>query len=303
MSPNVSVRERVGGTVAPMSQAGPRGAFMGWLLVGLLSGLCAFACSPTSKRGDDPGAREGGVARDALPGGYEPRIPCGDLGKVCRQDRDCAGDLVCTGSYCVPNTDKTGACSVGGCPKEFPLCLLGTCVSPDQLACICLHPDGRDAFVQCQPVREAPSACIGEDGLCDDAPNACCRGLSCVRGKNAEGEQLLGLCKKRCFDHDNCDTGCCAESPLVASKFCAPHDTCVGRCRTANEECDGDFRPCCEGFVCTRSRSDSELNGCLPVCTKHSDCESKCCALFPDEHGGFMDHGACVPADRCATQN
>ena len=286
-----------------MWQTSVRAVAYGFTLLALLHSS-AGCKSPKSKRAHsdtDAGLVDAGHTKlDALPGGYQPRIRCGDLGKSCQEDSQCAKPLVCTGGLCEPDVKDTGSCDEG-CPGSAPICLTGTCVSVDQLGCMCLDEGARNVLVECDSVSDMPSdRCIANNGLCDTKHGACCEGLTCIAGKNPAGEQLLGLCEKTCTDHAECPDHCCLADASVAGKFCAPHSACESRCRTEREECDGDLHECCEGLLCVASQDDPELVGCRPRCDKNSQCESQCCVLFTGEDGQKLDFGVCAPADRCA---
>jgi hypothetical protein len=255
--------------------------------------------SPKSKRATSSDAgveRDGGNTKlSELPGGYAPRIPCGDLGKSCRDKADCKSPLVCTGGLCTPNTKNTGSCDEG-CPAKYPICLEGTCVSADQLGCMCLDSAAREDLAACAGVSQDPgSSCLYKHQLCDTTPTACCEGLTCLQGKDGTGRQLLGLCEQACKEHSECDDKCCLQNAGVAGKFCAPRSACQeSTCREVRESCDGDLRECCEGLVCSKSKDDPELAGCQPKCEKKSQCATECCVLFTG-----LDHGICAPKDRC----
>jgi hypothetical protein len=281
----------------PTFRAVAYGMFLALIVIGSACG------SPKSKRanGDGDGTSDAGASTklDALPGGYEPRIACGDLGKTCSFPKDCAKPYVCTGGLCLPSVDKTGSCEAG-CPGRYPICLTGTCVSADQLGCMCLDEGARKDLLECESVSDAPSdRCLTRNALCDTKPDGCCEGLSCLQGKSAEGEQLLGLCEQPCTDNDECPDGCCLENAGVAGKFCAPASACQKECRAQKEECDGEFLACCEGLVCVTSEPDPELRGCQLRCEKHTQCDSGCCVLFTASDGSKLDFGICAPQNRC----
>jgi hypothetical protein len=277
----------------------------GWArgLVCLLLVVSA-ACSPKSKRvmgegGDGDGDGDGDVE---LPGGYGPRIGCGALGRSCDEDKDCGEDVACVGGTCLPSKESTGSCT-DGCPKTAPLCVSNACMTADQLGCVCLDAHGAAVTSECDWLGELPEGqCLPDNALCDTHPSSCCRGTLCLQGKDDSGTQLLGVCKRRCATNADCETGCCIESESVGDKFCTDTKVCIERCRNKNEECDGLTRPCCDGMLCVASDSDPALNGCQPVCTKNSDCDTSCCVLFTDEHGLPEDNGVCGPADRCEGQ-
>jgi hypothetical protein len=236
-----------------------------------------------------------------LPGGYAARFKCGDLGKSCQDTTQCASPLVCTGGLCEPNIKDTASCD-DGCPGSFPICLTGTCVSADQLGCMCLNEGARNVLPECDGVSDMPSdRCISPNGVCDAKPQGCCTGLTCLQGKDAMGRQLLGLCEQACQEHTDCPDRCCLDVPSVGGKFCAERSACETRCRNLREECDGDLHQCCEGLLCVTSESDPELVGCQPRCDKNSQCTSGCCVLFTNADGTKQDFGVCGPADRCAT--
>jgi hypothetical protein len=276
---------------------------------GLARGLvCALlvvsaACSPKSKRVEDEGGDgDGDAGSIKLPGGYGPRIGCGALGRACSEDEQCGEDVACVGGTCLPSKESTGSCA-DGCPKSAPLCVSNACMTADQLGCVCLDAHGASATSECDWLGELPDGqCLPENALCDTHPSSCCRGTLCLQGTDDGGHALLGVCKKRCVENDDCDTGCCIESESIGDKFCTDSKVCIERCRNKNEECDGLTRPCCDGMLCVASETDPALNGCQTVCTKNSECDSNCCVLFSDEHGLPKDNGVCGPADRCEGQ-
>jgi hypothetical protein len=271
------------------------------LLLIVCLGAAAFACGEKSKKAE----RDGGVLPDGavapsgqLPGGYIPRIACGNLGNTCETQQECGGGLICKGGNCMP--EDTSDCA-DGCPKSAPVCASSWCVDVDVLGCLCLNEDSR-FFPNCEPITDdPPSQCLQVDSLCDTRVDDCCRGTSCIQGKDASGDQLLGLCKDACDDGGDCETGCCIQVESLGQKFCADREACIGRCRNRDEECDGEFRPCCEGFVCAASPADPALNGCKPACSRNDECDTGCCVLFTDMHGIPTDNGVCAPADRCVT--
>jgi hypothetical protein len=254
----------------------------------------------------EPGGRDGSTDGpddpSVLPGGYAPHIECGALGNTCDANSPCSDGLFCQAGVCLPDLDATqsATCAGDACPIDVPLCVFGVCVTADQLACVCLDRSGRDRVSQCASIWDSDpgSQCLPADSLCDTSPEACCEGFSCLRGKDADDEPLLGLCKQPCDDDSECESGCCTEAEGIAGKFCAAAlSMCIGECRELNEECDGLRRPCCEGLVCARSATDPELAGCQLSCVKNSECESGCCVLFQGR-----DNGVCGPADRCEGQ-
>lgn len=271
----------------------------------------AIACSPTSKKVMlDGGPAEGGAGqtqKGELPGGYEARIRCGDLGASCKDDGACAGDLDCVIGTCLPRVpEQTSECSSTTCPREKPLCVSQRCVTPDQLGCLCLNPHSREIISECRSITSSASGCTSESGLCDGDPSSCCtedKELSCVRGDTEEGEQLLGLCLEQCDKDADCkETGCCAEVPSLGHAFCGPVTLCQSECRELREECDGTTgrRPCCSGLLCTKVSSDDALaKTCQQPCKKSGECDTGCCVLFSGENGEPLDHGVCLTPDRC----
>jgi hypothetical protein len=269
-----------------------------WVLLATL--FLGLGCSPKSKRIEDDGGPSadgdgGDPLPEQLPGGYAPRIRCGNLGQSCKTASACGGSLVCADGMCMPKQDGEPC---GDCPVN-KFCVLGTCVGADQLGCVCLSAHGRENVPQCVSITALPDACTMQDGLCDIKPEACCTGTACLQGKDDKGRALLGLCEQSCKANEDCDSGCCLENSSVGGKYCAPHNQCLTRCRVQHEECDGNVRPCCDGLLCVTSASDPALNGCQPVCTKDSQCDTKCCVLFSLPDGGMRDDGVCAPSDRC----
>jgi hypothetical protein len=276
----------------------------GWARALVCAVLLSAACSsPKSKRvKHDSGVDPDGGLLETLPGGYDPRYACGRLGQSCDEDKECGDMLACVGGTCLPSKESTGSCTEG-CPAKAPLCVSNSCMSADQLGCVCLDEHGAAVTAACDWLGELPMGeCLPENALCDTHPKSCCTHTSCLQGKDEAGRQLLGLCKRRCVQHSDCDTNCCIESPSVGDKFCTDTKVCIERCRIQNEECDGTTRPCCEGMLCVKSDSDPALNGCQVTCTKNSECTSGCCVLFRGPHGEELDNGVCAPADRCEGQ-
>ncbi len=279
-----------------------------WVLSLIAVGVGAFGCgSPKSKSdidvtpdgaatGADSGLTPGGKV--VLPGGFEPAIRCGDLGKSCSVQTKCGGTLTCSGGNCLPKIDdeKVFGCGDSSCPANTPICTLGVCLTTDQLACVCFQPAAQPVFENCRSLsKEDAPKCIAEDGLCDGSPDDCCDGLSCVQGKDASGKQQLGLCEKPCTALEECAADeCCASATGIATSVCGPRSLCIKACRPLNGECDGMFKPCCEGLVCSSAPDDLPLNGCKYACDQDSDCDTGCCVLFSGR-----DNGICAPADRC----
>ncbi len=279
-----------------------------WLPLSIVIALSVFGCgSPKSKSDLDvnpdgsASGGEGGTSNDGkvvLPGGFEPDILCGDLGKACSVKVKCEGKLTCAGSNCMPKIDgeKVIDCGDSSCPAEAPICTLGICLTIDQLACVCAQPAAQSVYANCKSLQkdDAPK-CIDTDGLCDGSPDDCCTGLSCVQGKDESGKQQLGLCEKPCQEQTDCSADeCCATVDGVAGSFCGPRGLCIKACRPLNGECDGEFKPCCEGLICSSSPDDLTLNGCKVSCDQDSDCDTGCCVLFSGR-----DNGICAPKDRC----
>jgi hypothetical protein len=269
----------------------------------LLSNVClaaAFGCeSPKSEpgsratidAGDDPSALP-----STLPGGYTTRMACGDIGKIC--SASCPEGLLCSAGACVPAHDDGALlrCPDGLCPEATPICALGSCVTVDELACLCANDASRPLCPQCDSLDENAGAgqCIAADALCDVRPDGCCEGLSCLQGKDDEGLSLLGLCKSPCSQHDDCDSKCCISGQGIAAAFCADTAACVTECRKLEDSCDGARNPCCEGLVCTQGMGDGAPGGCQKPCERDVECDSGCCLLFVG-----ADHGVCAPAERC----
>ncbi len=251
---------------------------------------------PEADAGDSEGPSE-------LPGGYKPSEPCGPLGNTCSEEKPCTKGYSCRVGVCLPDPKSTDTptCSPVGCPAEAPLCVADVCLSPDQLACVCLSETGREVAYQCASVREpAPKECIAEQGLCDARPDACCDGLVCMGGKDADGKARLGLCLRPCEQDDSCPSRCCAESSLYEQDFCSAGPApCVGACKRRNELCGERFDDCCRGLVCMRSDADPVLAGCQLPCERHSDCDSNCCFAFTLEDGGVAGNGLCAPEQYC----
>jgi hypothetical protein len=281
-----------------------------WVLFLILLAMGAFGCvSPKSETdldvtpdGSASGGEGGASSSDkvVLPGGFEPDIRCGDLGKSCSANVKCAGTLACAGGNCMPKIDneKVFDCGKSSCPADAPICTLGICLTTDQLACVCFQPAAQPVFANCKSLsKENAPECIVEDGLCDGSPGDCCSGLSCLQGKDATGTQQLGLCKKPCTAQAECAAyECCAEADGIPSTFCGPRALCIKACRPLDGECDGEFKPCCEGLICSSSPQDLPLHGCKLPCDQDSDCETRCCVLFTGR-----DYGICAPTDRCPT--
>jgi hypothetical protein len=183
--------------------------------------------------------------------------------------------------------------------------MFGVCITPDELACVCLDREGRTRTHQCASIRDGASdACLPKETLCDIRPDGCCEGLKCMQGTDADGKQLLGLCLEPCETDEGCTSNCCADNKRIAEPFCgATFETCLGACRRLDEECDANRNPCCQGLVCATSAQDIGLNGCQVACTKHSECETGCCILFTADDGTKLDNGICGPADRCLDPN
>lgn len=279
-----------------------------WVLLAVLLSLWTAACdSPKSRAAlnvgpdgalviGDGGPVMGGAV--VLPGGFTPAISCGGLGQTCGASAKCPSGLDCAGANCMPKPDGTTVptCGDKSCPAEAPVCLLGICLTVDQLACVCAEPDAQIVYRQCWPLLvRADGECIEADGLCDTAPETCCDGLSCLQGTDDAGRKQLGLCRTPCKTSDDCGASrCCATALGVAGSFCGPRELCVSACREESEECDADFRPCCEGLVCADSPQDPTLDGCKQPCAKDGQCATGCCVLFTSG-----DHGVCGPRDRC----
>lgn len=267
----------------------------------------AFGCeSPKSKGaldgdgaasgGDGGGANDGKVV---LPGGFEPEIKCTGLGQTCGVKIECPGKLACAGANCMPAVDNKTvfACGDASCPGEAPVCVLGICLTVDQLACVCAEPDAQNVYSNCKSLLpQGGPVCTPEDGLCDGSPTSCCDGLSCLRGEDATKRQALGLCKVPCKSDKGCKaTECCTSADGIAGSFCANRDACRSECRSdIRAECDGDLKPCCKGLICAMSPSDPSLNGCQVGCREDDQCDSGCCILFSDQ-----ESGVCAPKDRC----
>jgi hypothetical protein len=271
----------------------------------IASGWLVACTSPTSTKVK----LDAGSSMDAttpkpttLPGGYRPSISCGDLGRACSVDKACPAGLACLGSTCLPDTaGGAPSCGTDPCPASAPACVASVCVTFDQLACLCLEPASRDIVPQCQSVAsiDAGASCLSETALCDVRPDACCTGLSCLKGTSTQGTQTLGICGLACKADADCDSNCCVDSPALASRFCAPHDACVQGCRKQDQRCDSDRNPCCGSLVCVQSPQDPALNGCKVACSQDRQCDTGCCILFMNADGGLSDRGACGPADRC----
>ncbi len=212
--------------------------------------------------------------------------------------------MTCEGGVCLPDPvyhKQTTSCRLDSCPQAAPICMFGVCLTPDELACVCLNGEGRTRAYQCAAIRETPGdACLPKESLCDTAPDSCCEGLKCMRGADAEGTQTLGLCMTPCSADEQCASNCCADNARIAEPFCGESIyTCENECKRLNDPCDAARNPCCMGLVCAKSAQDIGLNGCQLPCTKHSECKTGCCVLFTAEDGTTQDHGICAPADRC----
>jgi hypothetical protein len=281
--------------------------------IACLSGLLSvLACCTSPKATKDLSqGRDGGPAkRDAggggdeplpLPNDFEPTIPCGDLGKACSVSEPCKGDLLCSAGTCLPDPDADEAVACGdGCPAQAPICVQPTCVGAEQLACICAQPHGRERVGLCAGLREPPrTEGLVENSLCEQAPDACRDGLTCLTGKDPDGNPALGLCKEACEQDDDCGTACCTVEPGIAGPHCSPRERCVTECKALDQPCDGQRNVCCEGLVCSGTPPDASvvdpvLNGCKHPCDENGDCESGCCVLFTGR-----DNGICAPASRC----
>ncbi len=238
-----------------------------------------------------------------LPGGYTPSEPCGPLGNTCESDKPCTKGYFCLAGVCLPDSAsaKVTSCSPIGCPADAPICVAGACLTPDQLACVCLNEASHEVAYQCASVRGSEAtACVPEQALCDSRPNDCCEGLVCMGGKDAAGKARLGLCMRPCEQDESCTSRCCAESALFDQDFCSAGPApCVGECKRRNEACGGKHDDCCAGLVCVKSDADPLLAGCQLPCERGSDCESNCCLAFTLEDGGVGNNGLCVSAEYC----
>jgi hypothetical protein len=287
-----------------------------WYVIAFIVLLAPWAAcdSPTSE-GIDRDAGEVVIGPDGevirpgddtvLLGGYVPSEPCGELGNTCSNGKPCGPGMTCEGGVCLPDPryQQVESCRLNSCPQDAAICLFGVCITPEELACVCLDRVGRTRAYQCAALRENPSdECLAETALCDGRPDGCCGGLKCMQGTGADGKQLVGICMEPCASDDACTSNCCADSDQISEPFCGESiETCLNECKRLDEECDAERNPCCMGLVCAKSAQDIGLNGCQLPCTKHSECATGCCILFTSQDGTTQDNGICGPADRCQT--
>lgn len=266
----------------------------------LLAALLAAACNPSSgatsvtvtppPSPDASSDAQGPEPEEIpLPGGYEPAIECGDLGMRCANDGECGADQRCE-NVCIPSrvVDPERSCVPGSCPPEAPTCLVGICVTRDELACVCQSTQARRIYPLCGDTDRADLSCTPLNGLCDGDTAPCCGERSCLQGSG-----LLGICQEACEQDGDCPTGCCAEDSEVGGKFCAANEFCQLTCAMEGQDCSTEGARCCEGLICSES-SLAALDGCRPRCELPADCDTGCCRLFTEQN-----FGVCAAADQC----
>jgi hypothetical protein len=206
---------------------------------------------------------------------------------------------------CIPDVEAPGmvSCASDVCPTNAPICLFSVCLTVDQLACVCLNPVGQGLAYQCAAARAdtdaSAGACLTQDSLCDGNPGGCCHGLSCVRGKDAQGKPMLGLCEPSCENDSECPESCCTEAQGVAGPYCTNYWVCANSCRREDEACYTGRDRCCGGLECVQGNAVSELNGCKVPCIENGNCKSGCCKFSTDPDGGTARHGVCAPSTYC----
>jgi hypothetical protein len=224
---------------------------------------------------------------------------CGVLGAACGDsshddDGGVDGDGRCAGAYCLPGAGiciptlrDTIACSDSSCDPQAPVCMkleglkAASCVTHDELSCICATETGRAQVTDCSCNREAGRSCGSGD-------EPCCSGMACVGGSDPG----TAGCRPVCETHLNCDTGCCISTSNTGLSICVDESYC--RCTSIpGERCGGELDRCCTGFICIKSPS-SDFSGCRPECTRDDECDTGCCQLLSGNRGGF-----CVDARYC----
>jgi hypothetical protein len=137
--------------------------------------------------------------------------------------------------------------------------------------------------------QSAP-ACHEENGLCGTDVDYCCDGFAC-------GSTTLDPtfhCMKICAGHAECSTGCCAELGDSGITVCLPQLFCPEIfCRTEDESCLGE-NPCCKDLVCAVFSTTPQTSACKPICERHEDCATGCCAsLGTDSPSACLDKIYC----------
>lgn len=279
---------------------------MRWLVLVPFLAVTMLACSGgedgTTNSGPSGGSTTGGTTSGsgggtatsggttatggsgALPTAWGKPADCGGVGEACVFQTCDTSRATCQlqGNVCIPNTLVNGQPP----PKspERPYCFAYTCMSFEEASCLCSGPLAAD-FSECRAGPGAASGACVDVGY-DCRSSACCADLVCV---HAEPTDIK--CQEPCASPSECDTGCCTDLKDTGDLVCAAAEACANPCKKAGESCT-DERDCCRGTCVTST--NPEIAGCRQRCDTDSECDSGCCARFPNNETGY-----CLAARFC----
>ncbi|HEX7480630.1 MAG TPA: hypothetical protein VF331_22710 [Polyangiales bacterium] len=232
-----------------------------------------------------------------------PAGDCADMGRDCGSTA-CGVQTLCNVGVelCLPTSASALSliCSPGSCSGAAPYCVAGQCMTAAQASCVCAQSAAQTRLDACKGGPSAalgsPGACFAEQGICANAPDKCCAGLTCVKTADT-----LGQCFKPCGTDADCAGRCCVDTG-AGSKVCEPGSTCgsatspTQACAAQAAACSMDAA-CCSGLTCVQS-DNKDFAGCRPSCKVAGDCASQCCQLFANSDNGF-----CADATYCMCLN
>ena len=243
--------------------------------VGATSDAAADGIATTIKLDAPPGA-------DAAPPDASVVGDSGSGVPACHGENGVCGtsvDYCCEGYACgTTNLEPTPHC-------------MKMCVGHSECSTGCCAPLGDSSITVCLPQLFCPDIfCSTEDQACvGDVP--CCDGLACAV---FDTTPPTSVCKRVCTRHEECATGCCAPLGTSGINVCLAQSFCPALfCRTEDQSCL-DENPCCDGLVCAVFSTTPVTSACRPICERHEDCATTCCAsLGKDYPSACLDKTYC----------
>jgi hypothetical protein len=258
-----------------------------WVVAALLS---ASACGrgsvgTTADAGVDSSVTirlDGLAARDAVSQEIATAADAGQSAPACHEENGLCGtdvDYCCDGFACGSTTlDPTFHC-------------MKICAGHAECSTGCCAELGDSGITVCLPQLFCPEIfCSSEEETCgSDTP--CCAGLACAV---FDTTPPTSACKPICTQHSECSTGCCAELGDSGITVCLAQSFCPEIfCRTEDESCLGE-NPCCKDLVCAVFSTTPQTSACKPICERHEDCATGCCAsLGTDSPSACLDKIYC----------
>jgi hypothetical protein len=225
---------------------------------------------------------DGLVARDAVSQEISTAADAGQSPPACHEENGLCGtdvDYCCDGFACGSTTlDPTFHC-------------MKICAGHAECSTGCCAELGDSGIGVCLPQLFCPEIfCSGEEETCGSG-TPCCAELACAV---FDTTPPTSACKPICTQHAECSTGCCAElgdsgiTACLAQSFC-PEIFCLAE----DESCLGE-NPCCKDLVCAVFNTTPQTSACKPICERHEDCATGCCAsLGTDSPSACLDKIYC----------